>query len=105
MSSACPGDAALHRTWQAPFTTVTATAVADARSTCSRQGGASVPHMPGPSRRQPTPLGRLRLDHGVVEISRRLNFAALMAVHSGRDEPVRELGERGGGHGQREMSG
>ncbi len=93
MSSACPGDAALHRTWQAPFATVTDTAVADARSTCRRQGGASLAHMPGPSRGRPTPIGRLRLDHGFVEISRRLNRAAFMAVHSGRDELVVELGE------------
>jgi len=68
-------------------------AVADARSTCSRQGGARVLRLPGPSRRRPPPLGRLRLGHGYVEISRRLNHAALMTAHFGRDEPVRELGE------------
>jgi len=94
VSSACPGDAApLHRARQAPPATVTAMAVADARSTCSRQGGARVPHLPCLSRGRPTPIGRLRLDHGSVEISRRLNHAALMTAHSGRDELVRELGE------------
>jgi hypothetical protein len=94
VSSACPGDAApLHRARPAPFTTVTAMAVTDARSTCSRQGGASVPHLPCLSRRRPTPIGRLRLDHGSVEISRRLNHAALIAAYFGRDELVRELEE------------
>jgi len=68
-------------------------AVADARSTYSRQGGARVPSLPGPSWRRPTPLGRLRLGHGCVEIFRRLNPAALMAAHFGRDGLVCELGE------------
>jgi len=97
VSSACPGDAApLHRARSAPPASVTAMAVTDARSTCSRQGGASVPHLPCLSRRRPTPIGRLRLGHGSVEISRRLNHAALMAAHTGRNELVRELGEGGG---------
>ncbi len=68
-------------------------AVADARSTCGRQGGARVPRLPCPSWRRPTPLGRLRLGHGCVEFSRRLNHAALMTAHFGRDGLVCELGE------------
>ncbi len=93
MSSACPGDAALHRTWQAPSTTVTAAAVAGARSTCGRQSGERMPRWPGLNRRRPTLVSRFRLDQNYTDISRRPNLAALMTAHTGRDELVRGLGE------------
>jgi len=71
-------------------------AVVDARSICSRQGEARVPPLPSLNRQRPTPVGRFRLDRYYVEISRRLDLAALMAAHTGRNELVRELGEGGG---------
>ncbi len=95
----CPSDAALHRAWRAPSTTVTATAVAGARSTSGRQGGERVPRLPGLNRRRPTLVGWFRLDRnfvGIRVLALRLNLAALMAAHTGRNELVRELGEGGG---------
>ena len=96
---ACPSDAALHRAWRAPSTTVTATAVAGARSTYGRQAGEHVPRLPGLNRRRSTLVGWFRLDRnfvGIRVLALRLNLAALMAAHTGRNELVRELGEGGG---------
>ena len=58
-----------------------------------------MPRLPGLNRRRPTLVGWFRLDRnfvGIRVLALRLNLAALMAAHTGRNELVRELGEGGG---------